>query len=410
MFGTRDDLVSTGSSVGAISAPGGLNSVWVESGNIGATTSGAIVGTTYISTDTAVTAHGIGPVTVVATIAGEGPTQGIYGSTFISNAGIGNINVTLNGVRQEADNSGITSSLFQASHAIGSITVVNNATGPAGDAYGIYGTVNNPTAFNAGLNGYGGIGDISVTLTDSGPDGNTAAIVGSDFDADVCACMNANIASIYAENADISSTAAGIVDSVFRAHGNIGPIGTTMDNGLPTAPAIEGSIFSAFGSIGAVNVFGAVTADSEGNPSLILAGYDIGKDMTFGNEDLSAGSLALHAGQSVGNVTVSGYFSGSDIAASVNPGAGYVFGAANNTNVGTGGSIGLVSLGAGVTLPGNPFTGDTSELYGIEAANFALGGGNFPIVSAFGYTSGIPVVLSVGESAGVLITNFADVG
>jgi hypothetical protein len=421
-FGTKDDLVATGSAIGAITSPGGLNTVFVESGNIGATHSGAILDSTYISTDTAVSAAGIGPITVDATgllpsiiFNGSGngahpqfstvATAGIYNSTFTSNAGIGDINVTLNGFRVAGDNSGISASAFQAGHAIGKITVTNNVYGTSGNADGI---VN--TTFQAGLNGNGGVGDINVTLTDSGSDGNTAAITGVTFDGSVCSCMGASIGSISVENADSASTAAGIVDSTFRVHGNIGPITSTMDNGSPTAPAIEGTTFSAYGSIGDINVYGAVLPD-EGGPSRFLAGYDIGTDLTFGNEDLTSKSLALQGGQSVGNVTVSGYFEGSDIIASINPGSGYVFGdsnsgtsSSNDTHVGVGGTIGFINIGTNVSVDGSPFTFDNATSHAIEAKTFTTT--DTPTVTAFGFTTDIPTVLLVDDGPNdVRITN-----
>jgi hypothetical protein len=425
-FGTKDDTVPTGSSIGAITSPGGLDTVWVESGSIGATVSGNIATTTYIATDPAVTAGGIGPITVTGTgmvtllkpliTSGNASPglavangQGIGNSNFISNSGIGNINVTLNGQRAAGPNGGIVNSTFQAGHGIGTITVVDGAYGSNGSNYGIYNST-----FNAGLNGYGAVGDISSTLTDPGPDGNSAAIANVQIDASVCSCMSANMGSITAENADTASTAAGILDSTFRVHGNIGPISSTMDSGSPTAAAIQGTTFSAFGSIGDINVYGAVTGD-EGGPSRFLAGYDIGTDMTFGNEDLSAHSLALQGGQSVGSVTVSGYFEGSDIIASVNPGAGYIFGdsvagtsASNDSHVGAGGTIGLINIGANVSLDGNPFSFDHATMHGIEAKNFVSS--DTPQVSAFGSTSDIPVVLYVdGGSNDVRITDLTQI-
>jgi len=420
-FGTKDDLVAVGSTIGSISSPGGLNTVFVEAGNIGATSSGAIVNTTYISTDTAVTAAGIGPITVNgpvlipfivpqddgAAIAGDA----IYNSTFTSNAGIGAINVTLNGLRGGGENAGISTSTFQAGHAIGKITIIDNAYGTSGVNYGL---VN--STFKAGLNGYGGTGDISVTLTDAGPDGNSAAIYKTNIDASVCSCMGASMGSLTVASADTSSTAAGIVDSVFRVHGNIGPISATMDSGAPTTSAaafqtaIQGSTFSAFGSIGAINVYGSVLADANG-PSRFLAGYDIGADMTFGNEDLSATSLALQGGQSIGNVTISGYFQGSDIIASINPGSGYVFGdstqaaaSTNDTNAGVGGTIGYVNIGTEISIEGSPFRFDHATSHAIEANTFTSK--DSPTVTAFGDTTDIPVVLYVdGGSGDVRITN-----
>ncbi|HEX4086339.1 MAG TPA: hypothetical protein VHY22_15600 [Chthoniobacteraceae bacterium] len=419
-LGTRDDSVGAGSSIGTITSAGGLNDVWIESGNIGATNSGEIVNSTYLSTDAGVTSGGIGPITVTVTLpGGEQPlvahsvpqelaggisgdnSHGIYNSSFISNAGIGPVNVTVNGVRGSGENGGISGTTFQAGHALGSITVTNNGSGSAGSNYGII-----DTTFSAGLDGYGAVGDISVTLTDSGPDGNSAGIIGVNIDASVCSCMSANMGSISVENADTDPTAQGIVDSVFRTHGNIGPISATMDGGDPSAGAIVGSTFSAYGSIGDINVYGAVTGDNNG-PSRFLAGYDIGSDMTFGNEDLSAKSLALQGGQSIGDVTVTGYFEGSDIIASINPGAGYVFGGngSTNTNVGAGGTIGLVTIGSNVTVGSSPFVSDYATSHAIEAANYASDSEN-PTATAFGYTDYIPVVLYVdGGANDVRITN-----
>jgi hypothetical protein len=424
IFGTKDDLVPTGSHIGTITSPGGLDTVFIESGSIGATTTGAIAATNYIATDTAISAGGIGPITIIANLAGlvnnvaktvvhaaDGSVAagGISNSMFISNAGIGPVNITVNGIRGLGENAGIASSTFQAGHAIGTITIVNNASGTGGTNYGI---VN--STFNGGLNGGGATGDISVTLTDAGPDGNSAAIAYSDFDASVCYCMKGNFGAISAENADTAPTAAGILDSVFRAYGNIGPISATMDSGSPTAAAIEGTVFSAFGSIGAINVYGAVVPDNTVNPILpsrFLAGYDIGSDMIFGNEDLSAKSVALQSGQSVGDVTVTGYFQDSDIIASINPGIDYVFGAAANTNIGAGGSIGLVVIGANVSLDGNPFLPDNIAPHAIEAATFALGENESPSVTAFGDTHSIPVLLTDGGAGNVRITNLTpDIG
>ena len=421
-FGTKDDLVSKGSNIGTIAAPGGFNNVFLESGSIGNTTTGGISETTYLTTDTG-PSSGIGTVTIV--LAGDpaplimnasGPTPlagseigagGISDSDFISNSDIGAINITVNGVREaNTVNGAIASSTFESQHAMGAITITDNLTGTLGVNYAIANC-----AFVAGANGSGGMGAITVSITDANSDGYTAPIFDSTFDATLTPGSSANISAIHVTNADTASTAAGIVDSTFRVHGNIGSITSAVNNGLATAPAIEGSTFSAFGSIGNISTTGSVIADSHG-PSRFLAGYDIGQELSFGIQNLAAGSTDLNGGQSIGNVTVSGYFSGSDIIASINPGAAYVFGdsvsgssANNNTNVGSGGSIGFISIGAGITQDGTPFVADYATSHAIEAAHFAATGGT-PSVSAYGYTSGIPTVLYVdGESGDVRITN-----
>jgi hypothetical protein len=414
MFGTKDDSVATGSSIGAIISPGGLNTVFMESGNIGATTSGEIVATTYIATDTAVSAGGIGAITVygnlpfagipisvahpsLETTVSSDDSHGIYNSSFITNAGIGPVDVTLSGTRVDGENGGISSSLFQAGHAIGTVTVTDNASGTGGTNYGIYNT-----HFNAGLNGNGGVGDISSTLTDAGPDGNSAAIADIQVNGSVCACMGANLGSISAENADSASSAAGILDSVFRVYGNIGDISATMDSGVPTATAIEGSTFSAYGSIQDINVYGSVMADAY--PTRFLAGYDIGSSNLALSSTLPAvTATGLHAGQSIGNVTITGYFQDSDIIASINPGSSLTFGADDNTNVGAGGTIGMVNIGTQVSQENSPFTFDQAAPHAIEAANFISN--DSPTVTAFGYTADIPVVLVDGGSGNVRITN-----
>jgi hypothetical protein len=415
-FGTKDDSVAVGSSIGAITAADGIGTSFFESGNIGATNAGAMTGVTYISTDSAVSSPGIGAITIVANYANNddiiilrpqvsGTTaDGIGGSTFISNAGIGNINVTVNGFRAADDNSGISSSTFAAGHAIGAITVTNNMYGETGYAYGI-----TSTTFTAGAGGYGGVGDLNIQLTDSGPDGSTAGIHQTTIDGSVCACMSANMGSIYVSNADTDSSAAGIVDSTFRTHGNIGAITSLLAEGSDSQPAIEGSVFSAYGSIGDITTVGSILAD-EGGPSRFLAGYDIGTGMTFGGQSLAAHSLALQAGQSIGNVNVSGNFEGSDIIASINPGAGYVFGSNANTNVGTGGSIGSVTIGSALESDGSPFVGDGARSHAIEAATFFSGEGG-PFVTAYGYNGFVPVVLYVDGGAGdVRITNLTQGG
>jgi hypothetical protein len=137
--------------------------------------------------------------------------------------------------------------------------------------------------------------------------------------------------------------------------------------------------------------------------------------MTFGNEVLTAKSVALQGGQSIGNVTVTGYFEGSDIAASVNPGAGYVFGdssfnasSSNDSHIGAGGTIGLVLLGTDVPVPdGTLFSSDHATQHAIEAKTFMLFNGNsLPAVSASGISQDIPTVLYVDDGANdVRITN-----
>jgi len=420
-FGTKDDSVPTGSTIGAITSPGGLSVDFFESGSIGATTSGALVNAVYVTTDTGasagmalvtITLPGVTPLAKTETSGGlhtlQGVTtgEGMLDTTFISNGSIAGINITADGVRNNGQNAGISSSTIEAAHSIGPITVNNDETGTSGHNYGIV----NSTII-AGQNGNGGIGNITVQINDDSADGNTAVISGSTFNAG-----NGNIGAILAFNADFASElTAGIVDSVFRAHGNIGNITSNMSNPSTQVPAVQGSTFSAFGSIGNLQVTGAVMGDEAG-PSRFLAGYDIGSDMTFGNEDLTANSAALQGGQHVGSVTVTGFFEGSDIAASVNPGSGYIFGdstfgsaATNDSHVGAGGSIGLINVATQVTGEFG-FGGDHAVSHGIEAKTFALGTNSVPMVGAYGSTGTIPNVIFVdGGSNDVRVTNLTQI-
>ena len=460
-FGTKDDSVPAGSAIGAITAPGGLTDVFVESGSIGATSSGSIIATHYVATDSAVSAGGIGQITVNASIvsgnsdlvnrivpiqaggsisgsvpgpsagvitmgsgaiapsgtpvvlqshlsgiraSSEGPTVntygGIYNSTFVTNAGIGsggtavNVNLSLDGSLYGNNYAGIANTTFEAGHAIGDVTVTISGGATGGNVYGI---VN--SHFNAGVGGFGGVGDVSSTISAQGPFNSSAAIANVNFDGSVCSCMAGNMGAVYAENADTGSGAVGVLDSVFRVHGNIGSITSVMD-ASNTTPGIQGSTFSAFGSIGAINVTGSVTADS--SPSRFLAGFDIGPGVTpatvntaFNSVNLTSKSLDLQKGQSIGDVTISGTFQGSDIVASVNPGAGYIFGGAGaqNTNISTGGSIGAISIGTGLN-PGDITVNEgASTSHAIEAASIGD-------LTVCGTSYGTPAVLYVDGGTG----------
>ena len=195
----------------------------------------------------------------------------------------------------------------------------------------------------------GGIGNIDV-LVSGNVFGNlgTAGIRGSSFDAG-----NGNIASIAAS----SEGSPGLRATTFRAHGDIGAV---TSSGADATFAMDNTTISASGNIGDIEAGGDVLG------SRMLAGYDIGADLTFGNEILTAGSAALAGGRSIGRVDIGGIVTG-DIIASVNPGNGYSFGDANDSNVGTGGSLGLVSVQMNLRTP----LPDGVAPHAIEAAVIA---------------------------------------
>lgn len=356
-FGTLDDATVAGSDTGDFgpsSAIGNLENVFVASGEIGATHSfGHLSDTKYLATSAS--GSGIGDIQVNTSVDSTHPNA-IAGSTFTSAADLGDISATISGeTADEGLNGAIINSSFLAGHAIGTLTATNDTTGD-GTAGAI---VNSHLAAGRTPGSAGGIGGIEAKITNFS--GFSAAIMGSDFDASAGPGSSGNIGKISATNIDFGQLA--ISSSTFRAHGNIGDISASASEGEGTANAIDHTVFSAFGSIGKISVDGNVTGDS--GPSRFLAGYDIGSDLTFGNENLGEGTSDLQPGQHVGDVAVSGNLIGSDIIASVVPGTAGVFGGANDANYGAGGSIG--SLNIGFNFEGVPHLIDGDATHAIEA-------------------------------------------
>jgi len=342
-FGTVDDATLSGAKIDTILAPGGISFSTFQAGAIAQTqvVAGRINGAVLRATNTG--GGGLGDVTVA--LSSTQDEQVISGSTLESAAAIGNITAALD-TTAAGISSGISSSSILAGGSIGNVLVFVNVNS-APDSDGIANLT-----LRAGIGaGAGGIGDIDVTVSGNiFGQGGTAGIRGSTFDAG-----NGNIASISAN----SDGSPGLRNSTFRAHGNIGPI---QSAGADATFAMDNATVSAFGNIGNIEADGRVLGGR------ILAGYDIGSDMTFGNEDLLASSSALVAGRSIGQIDIVGIITG-DIAASVNPGNGYSFGDANDANVGAGGSLGLVSVQLNSRLP----LPDGVAPHAIEAAVIADG-------------------------------------
>jgi hypothetical protein len=342
-FGTVDDATGANATIGAINAPGGISFSTFQSNAIAETqvVAGRINGAVFRTTNP--TGAGIGDLTVSLNSAFA--EQLIAGSTFESAAAIGNINALLT-TSSNGLSSGISNSSVLAGSAIGNVFVLLNVNG-APDSDGI---VN--LTMRAGMRGgAGGIGNIDVSVSGN-VFGNvgTAGIRSSTFDAG-----NGNIASITAS----SDGSPGLRTTTFRARGDIGAV---LSSGADATFAMDRTVLSASGNIGAIGADGDVLGGR------ILAGYDIGTDMTFGNEDLLPSSAALIAGTSIGRIDITGIVTG-DIIASVNPGNGYVFGDANDANVGAGGSLGLISVQENTRSP----LPDGIASHAIEAAVIADG-------------------------------------
>jgi hypothetical protein len=155
---------------------------------------------------------------------------------------------------------------------------------------------------------------------------------------------------------------------------------------------MDATTISAFGNIANIQADGDVLGGK------ILAGYDIGSDLTFGNESLLATSNALAQGRSIGRLDIGGIVT-SDIIASVNPGNGYVFGDANDANAGAGGAIGLISVQMNTRSP----LPDGVAPHAIEAATIA-DADTTPTtpgiqITVNGFLATLPLVLDNGAPA-----------
>ncbi len=111
---------------------------------------------------------------------------------------------------------------------------------------------------------------------------------------------------------------------------------------------IGSSIFTTTGSIGAISVTGGVYG------TFFLAGDDIGSTFTLT-------TVTATTGASIGNVSVSSYFTSSDLVASVTNLANGHFG--NSGDTGTTGTIGTVTIGD----PTHANKTGTTESYAVEA-------------------------------------------
>ena len=335
-----------GGAVGEIDAFGGIASSQIQGTSIGKTTvgNGRISNTNYLSTGTG-TDPGIADITVNWNASGTFGGAAISQSNFTSGTTIANVSATVTGIPSAGSASAISVTEFNAHRTIGDITGRNNATVFLESPVSALNALALVTV-RSGISGPGGIGNITATIAD--PLRSGSAIHMGTFDAG-----SGNIASITATalNAD------GIVSAIFRAGGTIGDI-TASTTGF----ASSGSVFSAGTSIGNVKLTGDL------RDVRVLAGYDIGTDMVYGNEDLSPTSTAMKVGAKVGTVTTVGLFERVDIISSVNPGADYNFGGSDDTIVGTGGSIGLIDITVGKTFFVRP---DGFGNAGVEATAFA---------------------------------------
>ncbi len=289
---------------------------------------------------------------------------GIYGGTFNAASG-GSTSSAINNIL----------GVGVASNSAGKVGYAG-ATGKHAYAGGIYYDGVNSVAMNF-LSG-GSIG--TVTAKNYQGAGNTDSIYSSTFIA------GTTIGVVKAVNGGTGVSADGIDSSTFIAGTSISglysKIATTSGNafygdhvraintsgtgattaigyitaktGSGTQPfGIGDSIFTTTGSIGAINVTGSVYG------SKFLAGDDIGSTFTLT-------TVTATTGASIGNVNVSGYFTSSDLVASVTNVTSGHFG--NSGDTGTTGTIGTVTIGD----PTHANKTGTTESYAVEAGTLGL--------------------------------------
>ena len=150
------------------------------------------------------------------------------------------------------------------------------------------------------------------------------------------------------------------MNSKFRAAANFGDLTAVSSDSVN---AIDSSIFTTGGNVGTVSVTGGISA------SQILAGVDLGPSFAF--------VTAANGGASIGDVTLTGKILDSDIVASVLPyNMKFTYGneqTLQDTNVGAGGSIGVVSIDTSESSPMVQVIAynNNGEIHGIEAKTIA---------------------------------------
>ena len=161
---------------------------------------------------------------------------------------------------------------------------------------------------------------------------------------------NARITTTVSGIGSVVATAGGMTNTIIQSAGNIGAITLT---GSGATRSMIGSTISAAGSITGAIKIGSTGSGANLIASVIVSGANLGADgLVGGSPDI------WMPGTTIGNISIYGVMTGSSIAASIDPGADFLFGnptvyGGNDVAVGGGGAIGKVSLHA------NAFTGKT---------------------------------------------------
>jgi hypothetical protein len=346
-FGTADDVVLPGSTVGNLTVPGGIYTTLVEAGSIGNTTvtAGRITASRFV----AASASGfIGNVNVSVALTGfetsAANNDAIGVSEFFSRGSIGSVTASVAGPRPDAGVvAAIGGSVFEAGLGIGPITATNASTTTGPGPYGV-GRGISSSQFHAGMGGGSGvIGAVAATVASAGSWGD-AAIYGGVFDA---GAAGANLGNIAAAVAD--PTGQAIDGGYFRAPGSIGSVTATG--------TVANAVFTAGGDIGNISI----TGDSNG--ARYLAGIDLGTDFAWGGSGPAADAVYIERG--IASLTVTGSFAFSDAAASMSILDGVLGDGDDFDAGGNGGYIGAISIGVGTVSTMTP------SVFGISA--YSLG-------------------------------------
>ena len=271
--GAAADTVLAGSTIGAITAPGGIDPVFVMSGAIGNTlvTAGTVDATHYVAFNAAGT--GIGSVTVTAPNDGAGTAvDAISNSTFTSANGIGAISATTNDVT--AGSNAIFNTKFRTTG--GSITSIAAVTADVAAAAAGVGAI-----VDSGFNARQNIGAITSTGHITRGVFVAGVSLGNDF-LNNLAIVGGNINTTNTVAPGLGYGGAGeAADVAGAAPATIGTITLTTVAAGAAAKINDASIIAGVVSFGADNLVGGTVL----NADTTLAGSTVGAIVAPGGID-----------------------------------------------------------------------------------------------------------------------------
>ena len=380
--------ITGGSGIDTVNATAGIYYVGTEIGSPAAsfiTTYSSVTPTAGIIGISSGSGHGITNVTlntqsnignIFGLASGSAGGDGIFGLNITTTGAVGDIVGITHGAGSEGIAYGYSpktqsnlSTTISAGFGTGTIAGISTASnGSAGidsmsvnDNAGSIGTPSISAAASAFITANSSLTNLMPGIIGNSAGG--AGITGSTF------YTGGGIGAISGVTASLSSD--GIVNSKFGGHGGgIGNITAVTATGTAaTGLGISDSIFTTFPLIAGITVTGNVAGSS------FLAGVD--ENSTFSL------ATALYGGGYIGNVSVTGTFTNSNLIAAVNPGTDLTFGtdaSGADTNAMPSGTIGTVKLMTASTFSGlvSGFSesGQTSAIEAHTIGAVTAGSGN----------------------------------